>query len=53
MKRVRYCTHLVSRRSRRGDRCFLTDAAAVRFCRSSANKGRCCEVYRRKVKSGR
>jgi hypothetical protein len=49
-KRVRYCTHLVTRRSRKLDRCFTTDAAAVRFCRSSANRGRCCEVYHRKAK---
>ena len=53
VKRATYCTHVLSRRSRRADRCFRSDAAAVRYCQASADRGRCCEVYRRKAKSGR
>lgn len=45
---MRYCTHIVSRRSKKLDRCFTTDARAVKFCKASANRGKCCEVYRRK-----
>jgi hypothetical protein len=49
-KRIQYCTHALGRRSHKNDRCFKTDAAAVRFCEARASRGRCCEVYRRKVR---
>lgn len=41
-----YCTHVL--RSRKHERCFKTRAAAVKFCKTSANRGRCCEVYRKR-----
>ena len=53
-KRNRYCTHLrgkgpVTKSSWAKDRCFKTNDEAIGFCSAASLRGRCCEVYSRKV----
>ena len=37
-----YCVHIIGG----GRKCFKTRAQATRYCKASANRGRCCEVSR-------
>lgn len=53
-KRNRYCTHIrrsgpVTKASWAKDRCFKTNDEAIGFCTAASLRGRCCEVYSRKV----